>query len=186
MNSPANSKTWRAILVTQIIAFSGCVIVPGLVTLIAPRSTIELKTINSQPVAEIKKHLFIVIPLFKKTISPLERVESIVTQEDRNISSEERRRGRVGVLLADGSVLLSGGGEDCQIQSTPEAARRETKAIADFIATPANSSQTLTLTAGWQMTYLLGGTMTALAAFYCLGVVAAILKWLATLFLPVK
>lgn len=186
MNSSAKSKTWWAILVTQIIAFSGCVIIPGLVTLIAPRSTVELKTINDQPAAEIKKHLFLIIPLFKTTISPLERVESIVTQEDRTISSKERRRGRVGVLLADGSVLLSGGGEACQVQSTPEAARREAKAITDFIAAPSNSPPTLTLTAGWRMTYLLGGAMTALAAFYCFGVVAATLKWFAALFLPLK
>jgi hypothetical protein len=186
MNSPANSKTLRAVAVTQFIAFTGCVIVPGLVTLIAPRSTVELKAINDLPSAEIKKHLFLVIPLFKKTIAPLERAESIVTQEDRTISSEERRRGRVGVLLADGSVLLSGGGEDCQVQSTPAAARQEAKAINEFIAAPRTSPQTLTLTAGWQMTYLLGGAMTALAMLYCLGVLASLLKWFVNLVQPLK
>jgi hypothetical protein len=186
MNSPVKSKTWQAMLITQLIAFSGCVIIPGLVTLIALSSTIELKTINNQPAAEIKKHLFVFIPLLSKTISPLEKAESVVTQADRTISSEERRRGRTGVLLADGSVLLSGGGEACHVQSIPSSARLEAKTIAEFISQPSNSPQSLTLTAGWQMTYLLGGATTALAAFYCLGATAAITKWFATSTLPGK
>lgn len=184
MPAPKPPASFGSIVITQAIAIVGCVIVPGLVTWIAPRTTIRLSLVDEQPAAEVIKHVFIWIPSSTVTIRPLESARSHVTAEDRRISKEERRRGRRGVLLADGSVFLSGGGCETQVQSTPTAAPREAEEISAFIQTRATAAKVLTATAGWHMTYLLGGVMTALAAFYCLGASLAILKWFATLWLP--
>jgi hypothetical protein len=184
MTTPPPRKTPGSIMITQAIAVVGFVIVPGLVTWIAPRTTIQLATVNQQPKADVVKYIFLWVPYSHVTIAPLESARSIVTAADRHISREERRRGRTGVLLADGSVLLAGGGQETQVQSTPTAAPLEAKEISAFIAAPESAPKLMTATAGWQMTYLLGGTMTALAAFYCLGACLAIVKWFATLWLP--
>ncbi len=184
MNAPTPPKTIGSILVTQAIAIFGCVVIPGLVTWIAPRTTITLSETNQQPTAAIVKYVFLAIPFDREVITPLESVKSIVTAADRHVSSEERRRGRRGVLLADGSLLLSGGGREIQVQSTPTAAPREAQEISAFLAAQQREPRMLTATAGWPLTYLLGGAMTTLAAFYCLGASLATVKWFATLWLP--
>lgn len=179
MDCQKNPSTIRSTIITQAIAIFGCIVVPILVTMIAPRITVRFDRHGDHVSAHITKHVLLMVPLPTVVIDPVQEVRSHVTAgEHRRMTNEDRRRGRAEHVLADGSFFVSGPNSEYQVQSTPEAAPIQTSQLQAFLDDPASQSLEFTSTAGWKLSYLLGGIMTALAAFYCICAILATLKWI--------
>ena len=174
-------SAWLSQLITQSIALVVCLGVPAIVTWMAPRTTIHLQKVDELSIAEVTRYIFLVLPLPTVEIKPLQQAESIVTPEKKrtHLTSEDKRRGRkLGTTMADGSIKLIGKDRTYQVQSTPQAAPIQAKIINAFIADPEAAPLAMTATAPWPLTYLLGGIMTGLAAFYSLCLLLATIRWL--------
>lgn len=178
MNKAPKRPTVYSVMLTQMIAVLGFVVVPSLVTFIAPVTTVRMYKTADGVSADVTKYVLLFLPLFHTTVERVEDVESHVTTADWNVSKEERRRGRTGVLVADGSVLIVGANLVYQVQSTPKDCMVEAKNLRQFLETTEAESYSVTITAGWLFSYLLGGVMTGLAILYCLGATLAILRWI--------
>lgn len=174
MNSKPTRPSFRSIAITQAIAVVGFIIVPLAVTAIAPCTKLTLTTVGDHVAANVTMYLLLFIPAWSERIEPLTEVEAIVIAADYHITAEDRRRGRTGHQVADGSVLLTGPTNDYQIQSTVAATPGQALAIEEFIETMPSEPQTMHFSAGFWLSYVLGGAMTAWAGLYVTGVVLAI------------
>jgi len=172
------APTIYSVMLTQMIAVLGFVVVPSLVTFIAPVTTVRMYKTADGVSADVTKYILLFVPLFRTTVERVEDIESHVTTADWNVSKEERRRGRTGVLVADGSVIIVGANLVYQVQSTPKDCMVEAKNLRQYLETKEAQSYSVTITAGWLFSYLLGGVMTGLAIIYCVGASLGLLRWI--------
>lgn len=182
MNSITSNSTFFSVVVTQAIAIVVFVVVPVLVTLMVPRTTIQLRRENGVASAYIIRHALLVVPAGKTTIAPLRNAESIVTGE-KQIKEDRVRRRKATTQLATGLVEISGDAKNYHVQSTYEDAPRQAAQINAFIQDPSARSLAVTAAAPWKLTYVLGGVLSGLAALYCAGAVIESAKFLLNLLL---
>lgn len=176
---PAVKHSFKSIVVTQSIAVFGFLIVPAAVTFIAPRTTIEMRRIDDHASARITKHILLFVPLRETAIERVEQVESHVRAAQYGYSTHsDRIRGRKTESAADGSLWIIGRDSKCQVQSTAADAPVQAAQIKAFLDNPAAEPLVMTSTAGWALTYLLGGAMTGLSALYCAGAACGVGRWL--------
>lgn len=167
-----------SLAITQAIGIICFVLIPALVTFVVPRTTIELRSVDNAVEAVVTTHVFLFVPIWARTISPVTDVTSKVRADEykADLDAQERRKGTAHYRAGDGSILLTGANGTTQIQSTPEDAPKDAERIKGFLAAPSPQSIVITATAGWLFTYLLGGIMTGLAALFCGGATLAVLK----------
>ena len=181
----APKPTWASILITQGIAIFAFLVVPAFVTYMVPRTTIEMRRINDGASARIIQYLLLVIPCRLSTIEPVLTVECHVWSSREGYSTEnDRIRKRKVTMAGDGSISIIGGESKFQVQSTQDDAPLQAAKIQAFLNNPAAEPLIFTATAGWGLTYLLGGTMTALSGLYCAGVILAVGRGLLRLGFP--
>jgi hypothetical protein len=181
----APKPTWASILITQGIAIVVFLVVPALVTYMVPRTTIEMRRINDGASARITQYILLVFPCRLNTIEPVVKVESHVRSSREGYSTEnDRIRKRKVTMAGDGSIWIIGRESKFQVQSTSTEAPLQAATIQAFLDSPAAEPLVLTTNAGWALTYLLGGTMTALSGFYCAGVILAVGRGLLRLGFP--
>jgi hypothetical protein len=181
MRSKNQVNSVTSMVTTQAIAIFAFVFMPGLITYVVPRTTIQLRRVNDHASAVITKHILLVVPIQTTTIESLMGVESRVTAEKtrRRLTREDRQRGRsLGTTFADGSVLLWGNGHKVQIQSNPDDAPVQAQRIQGFIDDPAAEPMMILATAPWTLTYLLGGILTGFTVLYVVGSFLAITRFL--------
>ena len=182
--TPASKPaTWSSIVVTQAIAIVGFVLVPMLVTVVVPRTTIVLRPVDDQVHAEVTKYALLCIPFRYEVLAPVTAVNAKVRDAvyKSRLDSEDRRKGRAKYQAGDGVIILENPGGESWIQSTPADAVPAVERIQAYLQAPTQEPLVIHASAGWLFTYLLGGIMTGLAALYVTGATLAILKWLITL-----
>jgi hypothetical protein len=162
-------------VITQAIAIVGLVVVPGLVTLIAPRTTIKLRPGKYRPSAEITTHALLFVPVCLAHMDLLLDAESVVS-ESKYFKEDRQTNRKASTQSATGSVKLIGNPSDHLITSTPEDALLQADQIKAYIAKRAYEPLLITVEPPWMLTWLLGGIMTGLAALYCVGVVLGIAR----------
>ncbi len=172
---PANSVS--SIVITQAVAILGFVIVPGLVTFMVPRTTIQLQHRDGQATARIVRHTLLFVPLYTTRIDPLLDAESQVSAA-KQIKEDRQRNRKASTQIADGSVLLFGQNQMSQVQSTYEDALVQAEQIKAFLQDPSAKPLTLLAHGPWGLTYVLGGILTGFAALYCLGAFLATAQFL--------
>lgn len=182
--APDNSKnSLGSKVITQAIAIVGFVVAPTLVTLIAPRTTIELRPGKYKPSAVITTHALLFVPVHLAHMDLLLDAESVVSGS-KYIKEDRQRNRKASNQLATGSVKLIGNPSDHLITSTPEDAPLQAEQIKAYIANQAYEPLLITVEPPWMLTWLLGGVMTGLAALYCVGAVLAIGRFCLMALLP--
>ena len=172
---PIPKPTLNSILITQGIAIIAFLVVPAVVTFIVPRTTIEMRRIDIGASARITPHILLVVPCRRSTIEPVVTVESHVRSSREGYSTENDRIRKNKVTMAgDGSIWIIGRESKFQVQSTKDEAPLQAAKIQAFLNNPTAEPLVFTATAGWELTYLLGGTMTALSGLYCVGAILAV------------
>lgn len=175
--------TWSSIAVTQAIAIVGFVLVPMLVTMVVPRTTIVLRPVDDHVHAEVTKYALLCIPYRHEVLAPVTAATAKVRDAvyKNRLDSEDRRKGRAKYQAGDGAIILENPGGESWIQSTPDDAAPAVERIQAYLQSPAPEPLVIHASAGWLFTYVLGGIMTGLAALYATGATLAIIKWLLTL-----
>lgn len=184
MRHAQSKSTIRSLIITQSIAILVFVVVPVVVTFMAPRTTIRLRRSHDQVAAVVTRHTLLIVPLYTTTMEPLLDADSIL-QGEKAIKEDRQRNRKATTQIATGSVRLTGNGQDTQVQSTYEDAPVQAQQIKAFIENPAAKTLTITANAPWMLTYVLGGVMTGFAALYGIGSLLAIMRFVITSMLPV-
>lgn len=181
---PDNSKnSLGSKVITQAIAIVGFVVVPTIVTLIVPRTNIELRGVKGQVSAEITTHALLYVPLFRSKVDPLLNAESHV-QGSKHIKEDRQRNRKASNQMATGSVELIGNPQNLKVESNPEDAPLQAEQIKTFIENPTEEPLLITVAPPWMLSWLLGGVMTGLAALYCVGATLAIARFLLLSVIP--
>ena len=171
----APKPTLASILITQAIAIIAFLVVPAVVTIFVPRTTILMRSNDDGASARITQYILLVIPCRLSTIDPVVTVESHVRSSREGYSTErDRLQRRKVTMVGDGSILIMGRESKIRVQSTSTEAPLIAATIQAFLDNPAADPLVLTATAGWFLTYFLGGTMTALSGLYCAGTALAV------------
>jgi hypothetical protein len=183
MRQNKSKSSFTTLILTQSIAILVFVLVPVLVTSMAPRSTIELRRFNGTVSAEVTRHTLLYVPIYRTIVEPLLDAESI-RHESRSIKEDRTRNRKAATQIADGSVLLIGKSCESKVQSTYDDAPVQTQQIKAFIEDPSAETVMITANAPWMLTYVLGGIMTGLAVLYCAGSILAIARFFILSLLP--
>lgn len=179
----AKPVTWTSIAVTQAIAIVGFVLVPMLVTMVVPRTTIVLRPVDDNVHAEVTRYALLCIPYRYEVLAPVTAATAKVRDavHKNRLDAEDRRKGRAQYQAGDGVIILENPGGESWIQSTPADAVPAVERIQAYLQSPAPEPLVIHASAGWLFTYVLGGIMTGLAALYVTGATLAMLQWLITL-----
>ncbi len=176
MRQDKSKSSFTTLVITQSIAILVFVLVPVLVTFMAPRSTIELRRFNGTVSAEVTRHTLLFVPIYRTLVEPLLDAQTI-RHESRSIKKDRTRNRKAATQIADGSVLLIGKSGESKVQSTYDDAPIQTQQIKAFIEDSSADSVIITANAPWMLTYVLGGVMTGLTVLYCAGAILAIARY---------
>ncbi|MEZ4633222.1 MAG: hypothetical protein R2880_21335 [Deinococcales bacterium] len=173
-------STLSSVIITQAIAIFGFVIVPILITLVAPLSRVRVEYLDGKAVATITRYVLLFIPW--KT----ERIEGVTgaradttTTHTRKATSAERQRGDSSskLVFATGQIALLRGEQESIVQAAPELATETANAVNVYLAEESKQPLEKTLYASWSLSYILGGIMTALCGLYVVGAALAIITF---------
>jgi hypothetical protein len=176
--------SWRGVLIAQSVAFLGCVIVPVMVTLMAPVTVLEYRKTGTEAQVLIVRYVLLFVPWRTQEIAGVTEIRADVTERKvLKDTKENRRKDQVGhVQLATGQVAVLGAGPPAIVQAQPGLAEDIAAEFAAFAASPEQGPVHRTVYASWALTYVLGGAMTALFALYVVGVTLAGLNAVRKLF----
>lgn len=169
--------TLLGLVITQAIAFVGCVVIPIVVTLVAPLSTLEFTKSGAGTTATVTRYVLMVVPWRTQRIDGVTRLRVDVTGEFRYAdTAENRRKGRTGTSHATGQIAIVGNGPEVIVQAAPDLAQDIAARFDRFVETSTAAPVTIPIYASWSLSYLLGGAVTALCALYLFGVAMAVLS----------
>jgi hypothetical protein len=139
-------STWTGTVIAHGVAFLGCVIVPVLITLMAPVTVLEFRKSGPET--------------------------SVIDRKVLKDTKENRRKDQVGhVQLATGQVAIMSAGPNVIVQAQPGLAEEISAGFEAFAASPDQGPIRKTIYASWALTYGLGGAMTSLFVLYVIGVI---------------
>lgn len=175
-NRPAIPATLLSTLITQGIASVVCVGIPILVTLVAPVTTIELER-GKGVSATVTRYTLLFVPWRKELIVHVSGVRADVTATRYKATTEERRRGDTGVKLSTGQIVLLDGEKETVVQAAPGLAESTAREMTEYLSRSGTEPLQKTVYASWSLTYVLGGVVTGLCAFYVVCVVLAVVTY---------
>ena len=164
-------------IIIQAIAFVAFLVVPIVITLMAPFTDLEFRRAGDGATVTVKRYVLMFVPWQTTEISNAKALRVEITPESRyRNTAENRRKDRAGtVKLATGQMVVVGDGREVIVQAAPEIAEGISDQFKQFLANRAVEPITISVYASWRLSYLLGGAVTALAAFYVICVCLAIL-----------
>jgi hypothetical protein len=176
------------VVITQAIAILVFVIVPVVLTLMAPLSNIEFRKSEAGISATVVRYTLMFIPWRTERFEQVTGIRADITEAKRyQGTSEERRKGQKGYRLATGQVaILHAGpkeagpeeaGPEAIVQADPDLARQIVKQFDDFKASESTGPLTFAVYASWSLSYILGGIATFFTALYILGAALAIVTF---------
>ena len=166
-------------LITQAIAIVGFVIVPVVITLVVPLSTIAFERAGSETDVTVQRYVLMVVPWRTDRIDGVTQIRADVSSQFRyGNSAQNRRMNRVGtVSYATGQVAIIGPQDELIVQAAPELARSIAAQFKDFVADKTADRLSIPVYASWALSYVLGGIVSFLCGLYLFGSVAAILRF---------
>jgi len=166
-------------LVTQAIAIVCFVVVPVVITLVAPLSTIVFERAGSETDVTVQRFVLMVVPWRTERIDAVTQIRADVSSQFRyGNSAENRRKNRVGtVSYATGQVAIIGPHDELIVQAAPELARSIAAQFKGFVADKSADRLSIPVYASWALSYVLGGIVSFLFGLYLFGAMAAILRF---------
>ena len=173
MDTPKKVASTSSVVITQLIAFFGCVVAPAAVTAVASVSYITFSPQDGGVSARVSKCLLFVIPY---KIDSLSKVDSVVAKKTnaRRFTKDEERRGHKGILAADGTLVISGEGREIWVSVSMVDIDKTAERSQAFLKQPTTDPLAMTVVASWSLSVIVGGLLTCLAAFYLVCVSIAI------------
>lgn len=166
--------------VMQAVVALVCLGIPVLVTYMAPVTVLEYRKTATGVNATIVRYVLLAVPWRTQHVANVTRLRADVTEEFRYKNTKENRmKDRVGhTNLATGQVALISDGPEVIVQAQPGLAEELSAEFDAFAASPTAEPVRRTVYASWSLTYILGGAMTGLFAFYVFGASMAMLNFL--------
>lgn len=177
--APASLKSH---IITQTIAIVVCVVVPAIVTLMAPLTDLELRRAGSGATVTITRYVLMLIPWQTKQVPNVTELVADITPGFRYANTaENRRKGRAGTVSHEtGQLLVVSDGPEVIVQAAPELAEDISARFAQYLASGSSEPVRISVYASWSLSYLVGGALSALAAFYivcaCLAVISLVVR----------
>ena len=169
---------FKNVLVTQLIAVVFFVIIPIILTLMAPFTDLTLRNAEQGVDISIKRYVLFFIPWKTENLDSVKSLVAEITAEKRYAdTAENRRRGRVGTSLATAQLVIQNSSEETIVQVDPKLAKEVEKNFNDFVISKSTTPKTLQLYASWGLSYIMGGVATFFCGFYLFGCIAAILRY---------
>lgn len=163
-------------IIVQTIAVVVFVIVPIVITLVAPLTDIEFHKTGSNASVSLKRHVLIFIPWQTKEVLNVKEVRADTTLEKRyQDTSENRRKGNKGTSFATGQLVIISDGPEVIVQAAPELATQISKQFQQFLTSQSTAPVKFSVYASWSLSYLLGGVASFFAAFYLFSALASIM-----------
>lgn len=168
----------KSVLVTQSIAVVGFVLVPLLITLMAPLSTIMFEKSGAGTTVVVHRYVLMFIPWQTERIDNVTRIHADITPEKRyRDTRENRRKGNIGTRLATAQLEIVGDGPEVIVQADPDLAKNVAARFDAFARNAAAPPEKIEVYASWGLSYVLGGVATFLCGFYLLGATIAVLQF---------
>ncbi|WP_457795994.1 hypothetical protein [Methylocystis sp. S23] len=167
------------VAITQAIAIVVFVIVPIVITLMAPLSTIEFEKSGAAIDVVVDRYVLTFVPWRTARIHDVKRLRVDITDEVHYADTvENRRRGRKGVSYATGQLAIIGDGPEIIVQAAPELAKEVSARFDQFVKSAAPAPEKISVYASWGLSYVLGGVATFLCGFYVFGATVAVFQFL--------
>jgi len=166
-------------LITQAIAVVCFVVVPVVITLVVPLSTIVFERAGTKADVIVQRYVLMVVPWRTERIDNVTQIRADVSSQFRYAdTAENRRKGRAGtVSYATGQVAIIGAGDELIVQASPDLAKSIVVQFKEFVADKNTNSISIPVYASWALSFVLGGVVSVLCGLYLLGSLAAILRF---------
>jgi hypothetical protein len=174
------NQTKKSACTTQLIAIVCMVLLPGLITMVAPRTGLEFSKSASGTSVTVTRYVWLFVPWRTVEVDRVSRLDVEVTPRARHANTaENRRKGRAGAVhLATGQLTVVGADVQLVVQVSPETSHVVAGHFKRFTEEPDARAQRISVYASWGLTYVLGGVMSLLTALYVFGAVARIVQHL--------
>lgn len=165
-------------IVTQAIAFVVFLVLPVVITLVVPLTTVEFEKSNSAATVTVHRYVLIFVPWQTTRIENVTRLRADITAEKiYRGTAEERRKGQKGTSYATGRVAIVSNGPEVKLEAAPDLAKAIVARFDHFVADQVAAPVSISVYASWSLSYVLGGVVTSLCALYVTGVVLAVLTF---------
>lgn len=170
----------KSIVITQLIAFVGFVLVPALVTMIAPVSWVKFQRQGDRISVRAETCLLFVVPF--RTVS----VDPLIAVDERTLTgsiTNERRVGRQDIKRRaddEGFLVMKGPEQSAEVQVSPASLKSVLEKANAFLKDPAATDLKMFVVANWKFSVGGGGFVSLLTLLYLVGVTLAIGKGILT------
>jgi hypothetical protein len=161
------------------MAFVFFVVVPILITLMVPFSTVEFRHDVTGPTVIVTRFALVAVPWRTIQIENVTRVRAdVMPDRPYRGTREEQRRGARGTSYGTGQLAIVNDGPEVIVQAAPELAKDIAAQFDRFVTAKGSEPIVRSVYASWWLSYVFGGVVTGLFALYAVGVVLAILSFL--------
>lgn len=168
----------KSVVITQAIAIVFFVLLPVLITFMTPFTDVEVTNTEQGTSVKVVRYILTFVPWKTEQLANVSGVRADITARKRYAdTSENRRKGNVGVSVATGELVFLTNDGEVKMQSEPELAENTVKVFNDFVASKSPEPLKLTIYASWALSYLLGGVATFFCGLYIFGAVVSALKF---------
>lgn len=171
--------SFRSTVITQAIAVVCFVVMPVVITFVAPFSTLEFRRVAGDVDVVVTRYVLVFLPWRTQYVPQVARLRAdIKDAEHRHLTASERRKGYAQYSFATAQVAILGAGRpEVIVQVAPDMAEDVVARFDAFRRDAAATRQTVEVYASWWLSYVLGGVVTALCALYVVGAVLAVVTW---------
>lgn len=179
-SASSGQNSLKGIIVTQLIAFVGFVLVPALVTMIAPVSWVKFQRQGDRISVRAETCLLFVVPF--RTVS----VDPLIAVDERTLTgsiTNERRVGRQDIKRRaddEGFLVMKGLEQSAEVQVSPASLKSVLEKANAFLKDPAATDLKMFVVANWKFSVGGGGFVSLLTLLYLVGVTLAIGKGILT------
>lgn len=169
--------SWKDVAITQTIAIIVFVVVPIVITLVAPLSTLEFVKSGASTDVVVHRYALIFVPWRTERVENVKRLRADITDEVHYANTaENRRRGRKGTSYATGQLAIIGDGPEAIVQASPELAKEVSARFDQFAKGASAGPEIVPVYASWGLSYVLGGVVTFVFGLYVFGATVAVLQ----------
>lgn len=156
----------RGKIISQTLAFLVCVIVPGLVTAIAPVSWLRFQRQGDHVTARADTCFFFIIPFRRQSVDSVTGVDQ--RTQDGSVS-RYRRSGKTDRYVqaeSEGFLSIQGPQDEAVVSVTPADIDAMASQIEGFLKDGQASDLRLFAVANWKFSILAGGLASSLTVLY--------------------
>lgn len=171
-NAKTGKSTFLGKVITQLIALLVFLVIPAIVTAVAPVSWVKFQRQGDRVTARAEVCLFFIIPFRTLTVDPVTGVD------DRTKAGSITRHRRPGTdkftqAETQGFLSIEGPNSTAEVSITPHDLESVKKKAEDFLKDPKVTELKLFVVANWKFSVIAGGLATLFAALYVFGVAGA-------------